>query len=70
MSMVRRAIGDSFDTTVFFQIPDMSRVLKDVAFWDVYHEHCSYFTAGALRNLFVMSGFDVMDVWTDYDDQY
>jgi hypothetical protein len=51
-------------------VPDMSRVLKDVAFWDVYHEHCSYFTAGALRNLFVMSGFDVMDVWTDYDDQY
>jgi hypothetical protein len=68
--MVRRAIGDSFDTTVFFQVPDMSRVLKDVAFWDVYHEHCSYFTAGALRNLFVTSGFDVKDVWTDYDDQY
>ena len=70
VSMVRRAIGDSFDTTVFFQVPDMTRVLKDVAFWDVYHEHCSYFTAGALRNLFVMAGFDVMDVWTDYDDQY
>jgi Methyltransferase domain/C-methyltransferase C-terminal domain len=70
VSMVRRAVGDSFDTTVFFQIPDMSRVLKDVAFWDVYHEHCSYFTSGALRNVFVASGFDVMDVWTDYDDQY
>jgi SAM-dependent methyltransferase len=70
VSMVRRAIGESFDTTVFFQVPDMSRVLKDVAFWDVYHEHCSYFTAGALRNLFVISGFDVIDIWTDYDDQY
>jgi hypothetical protein len=68
--MVRRAVGDNFDTTVFFQVPDMSRVLKDVAFWDVYHEHCSYFTTGALRNLFVTSGFDVVDVWTDYDDQY
>lgn len=70
ISMVRRAIGDRFDTTVFFQVPDMSRVLKDIAFWDIYHEHCSYFTAGALRNLFVMSGFDVTDVWTDYDGQY
>jgi hypothetical protein len=70
VSMVRRAIGDRFDTTVFFQVPDMSRVLKDVAFWDVYHEHCSYFTASALRNLFVMSGFEVVDVWTDYNDQY
>ncbi len=70
VSMVRRAIGDSLDTTVFFQVPDMSRVLKDIAFWDVYHEHCSYFTAGALRNLFVLSGFEVDDVWTDYDQQY
>ena len=70
VSMVRRAIGENAETTVFFQVPDMSRVLKDVAFWDVYHEHCSYFTAGALRNLFVMSGFEVIDVWTDYDDQY
>ena len=70
VSMVRRAIGESFDTTVFFQVPDMSRVLKDVAFWDIYHEHCSYFTAGALQNLFVMAGFDVSDVWTNYDDQY
>ncbi len=70
VNMVRRAIGDRFETTVFFQVPDMSRVLKDIAFWDVYHEHCSYFTAGALRNLFVMSGFEVVDVWTDYDGQY
>ncbi len=70
VSMIRRSIGNSFDTTVFFQVPDMSRVLKDVAFWDVYHEHCSYFTAGALQNLFYMAGFDVDDVWTNYDDQY
>jgi hypothetical protein len=70
VNIVRRAIGESVDTTVFFQVPDMGRVLKDVAFWDVYHEHCSYFTATALRNVFVMSGFDVLDVWTDYDDQY
>jgi len=70
VSTVRRAIGESFDSTVFFQVPDMSRVLKDVAFWDIYHEHCSYFTAGALQNLFVMAGFDVVDVWTNYDGQY
>jgi hypothetical protein len=65
VSMVRSAIGDSFGTTVFFQVPDMSRVLKDVAFWDIYHEHCSYFTARALQNVFVMGGFDVVDIWTN-----
>jgi hypothetical protein len=48
----------------------MTRVLRDAAFWDVYHEHCSYFTPGALKNLFSLTGFDVIDTWTDYDDQY
>ncbi len=70
VSMVRRAIGNNLHTTVFFQVPDMKRVIADVAFWDIYHEHCSYFNAGSLRNLFVMAGFDVIDVWSDYDDQY
>jgi SAM-dependent methyltransferase len=70
MRTVRRSIGDRYDTVVFFQVPDMSRVLKDLAFWDIYYEHCSYFSAESLKLLFEEQGFDVMDVWTDYDDQY
>ena len=67
---VRRSIGDDLDTTVFFQIPNASYVLQDVAFWDIYYEHCSYFTESSLKYLFLSSGFDVLDVFTDYDDQY
>lgn len=70
VGMVRRAIGDAPDTVVFFQVPEMRRVLKDLAFWDVYHEHCSYFTPGSLARLFRSQGFDVLNLWTDYDDQY
>jgi SAM-dependent methyltransferase len=70
MRTVRRSIGDRHDTVVFFQVPDMSRVLRDLAFWDIYYEHCSYFSAESLKLLFQETGFDVMDVWTDYDDQY
>ena len=66
---VRRAVGNN-PTKIFFQIPDMSRVVEEVAFWDIYYEHCSYFTASALRTLFTREGFDVTKVWTDYDGQY
>ena len=69
VSTVRRAIGDKVPT-IFFQVPDMGRVLKDTAFWDVYHEHCSYFTEDSLRTLFVLCGFNVLETWRDYDDQY
>lgn len=70
VGMVRRAVGDNPDTVVFFQVPEVRRVLRDVAFWDVYHEHCSYFSAGSLGRLFRSQGFEVLSLWTDYDDQY
>jgi SAM-dependent methyltransferase len=70
VSTVRRSIGDRHDCVVFFQIPDMQRVLRDFAFWDVYYEHCSYFTAVSLRYLFEKCGFDVLETGTEYDDQY
>ena len=70
MTTVRRSIGDRGDTVVFFQIPNAQYVLCDVAFWDVYYEHCSYFTKGSLARLFRRAGFEVRDLWTAYDNQY
>jgi hypothetical protein len=67
---VRQAIGDRSDTTVFFQVPDAIRVLRDCAFWDIYYEHCSYFCAGSLTRVFREAGFQVLETWNDYDGQY
>ncbi len=69
VNTVRRSIGEN-DSIVFFQIPNADYVLGDLAFWDVYYEHCSYFTKGSLAHLFHNAGFDVQELWTDYDDQY
>lgn len=68
--MVRRAIGERRDTAVFFQVPNALYVLRDTAFWDIYYEHCSYFTPGALARLFRACDFGVRDLWCGYDDQY
>ncbi len=67
---VRRAIGNRTDTIVFFQVPDVSRILRELAFWDIYYEHCSYFSPGSLARLFRNGGFDVLDLRKDYEDQY
>ena len=67
---MRRIIGSRLDTVVLFELPDTLRVLDEVAFWDVYYEHCSYFSAGSLARLFERFGFAVMDLHMDYDDQY
>jgi hypothetical protein len=70
MRMVRTAIGDRHETVVLFELPDVQRVLDEIAFWDVYYEHCSYFSAGSLGRLFRSCGFEVLDVRREYDDQY
>jgi len=70
MGTVRRSIGDRPDTIVFFQVPNARYILRDVAFVDVYYEHCSYFSQGSIARLFRRHDFDVLDLWIDYDDQY
>lgn len=70
LGTVRRAIGDDLDTIVFFQIPEAGRIVEDCAFEDIYYEHCSYFTPGSVARLFRKTGFEVLDVDTEYDDQY
>jgi SAM-dependent methyltransferase len=70
VSMVRDSIGERHNITVFFQVPDVMRVLKEVAFWDIYYEHCSYFSQGSLSQLFYNCGFEPLGLEKEYDDQY
>jgi len=70
VSRIRKTVASRPDTIVFFQIPDIDRILEERGFWDVYYEHCSYYSAGSLARLFRHAGYEVMNVWRDYGDQY
>lgn len=70
VSTAMRGIGGRRDVVVFFDVPDTLRVLREAAFWDIYYEHCSYFSPGSLARLFRDLGLDVIDLQLDYDDQY
>jgi SAM-dependent methyltransferase len=67
---VRRVASAEHGTVVFFQIPDVRRILDETAFWDVYYEHCSYFSPASLEYLFRHAGFEVLRTSTGYDGQY
>lgn len=70
VQMVRNAIGDRGETIVFFEVPDVARILKEQVFVDIYYEHCSYFSLGSLARLFRACGFEVLELAKDFDDQY
>jgi SAM-dependent methyltransferase len=67
---VRSSVGSRLDTIVFFEVPDVIRVLRELAFWDIYYEHCSYFSPGSLARLFRLCNFEVTELSRDFNDQY
>lgn len=70
MRTLIRTISGCPETLFLFELPDVFRVLKEAAFWDIYYEHCSYFTTGSLARLFRQSGLDLLELELEYDDQY
>jgi SAM-dependent methyltransferase len=73
MRELRATIGDGGGrrgVAVFFELPDVMRELREGAFWDIYYEHCSYFSAGSLARLFRSTGFDVTELTLEFEGQY
>lgn len=70
LSLIRKSLDDSPETVVFFEIPQISRILDIQAFWDIYYEHCSYFSAGSLARLFRSTGYEILNLRLVYSDQY
>lgn len=70
VATVRAALTLSPQAIVFFQVPDVTRVLRDCAFWDIYFEHCSYFSPGSLAGLFRRCGLSPLRIESDYYGQY
>lgn len=62
---VRKAVEDRYNSTIFFEVPNVLYTLKDLGIWDLIYEHCSYFSPESLVYLFANNGFDV-DIVKDY----
>ncbi len=69
METIRRSIKTS-EPILFFEIPCVVRILEIQAFWDIFYEHCTYVSPGSLARLFRLNGFEVLDLYLEYDNQY
>lgn len=58
------------ERVVLFEVPAAERIFAECAFWDVYYEHCCYFTSETLARAFAAAGFDVRRTARVYDGQY
>lgn len=67
---IRDSLDGRTDVLLFLEVPDALRVFREGAFWDIYYEHCSYFSAGSLGRLFRAAGFEPTEILLEYGDQY
>lgn len=70
LHMLRVGLDRAPDAVVVFEVPDTWRVLEEMAFWDLFYEHCSYFTAGSLARAFRAAGVIPRTLERTFDDQY
>jgi hypothetical protein len=68
MGYVRKHL-DRREPIVFFEVADVTRVLRELAFWDVSYEQCSYFSLGSLARLFRAGDFEVFSLTRDADSR-
>lgn len=60
------AEANDYQGLLYIEVPDFRWIVAKNAFYDVFFEHCNYFTLPALRCLFS----DVLDAGTFFGDQY
>jgi SAM-dependent methyltransferase len=68
VTAIRRAVTD--DAVVYFETPDLTWILDNQVIWDVFYEHCNYFTPSSLRQVFERAGFSNISVERCFDGQY
>jgi SAM-dependent methyltransferase len=67
---IRTALGPRFSVPVFFEVPNVLYTLRDKGIWDLIYEHCSYFSAPSLEQVFRLSDFEVHGVTELYEAQF
>lgn len=57
-------------SVAFVETPRLEWILDQAAFWDVFYEHCSYFTAPALGQVMARAGLVVSAAGASFGGQY
>jgi len=53
LQTIRKAVNSKCH--VFIEVPSFEWIVEHRAFWDIFYEHCNYFTQNCLENMFLKS---------------
>jgi 2-polyprenyl-3-methyl-5-hydroxy-6-metoxy-1,4-benzoquinol methylase len=67
---LRQALGSNMAAAIFIETPDIRWILKQIAIWDIFYEHCSLFSPGSIARLLTQQGFHVQRITRAFGEQY
>jgi len=73
LKTIRSALGVTdkvSDCVVFFEMPSVLYIIKEMGIWDIIYEHCGYFCKNSLSKAFQLSGFIPQTLENVYGKQY
>jgi SAM-dependent methyltransferase len=70
LKILRRTIGNRENTRLFFEVPNATKIFREMFIWDIIYEHFSHFTSPSLTYTFSVSDFHVNKISKDFKDQF
>lgn len=70
LTALRSTIRGQHNTILYFEVPNILLILKDLSVWDIIYEHCSYFGAASLEKVFHLSKFDTIKIGESFGNQF
>ncbi len=70
LKTLRRTIDNHIETKIFFEVPNTSDIIGNLAIWDIIYEHCCYFSPTSLSYAFKSCGFRVDKIIDQYRGQF
>lgn len=61
---------DAGNAPIYIETPDWDWIAENNSHWDVFYEHCNYFSTNALANLARLHGFSVIRHYCVFGTQY
>lgn len=70
LGLLARSTSRTSGARLVIEVPDARRIFVEGAFWDVYYEHCSYFTVDSMGAALRGAGMSVDRVESVFGSQY
>jgi hypothetical protein len=70
LRLIHRALAPNPEGRVYLETPALEWILENVAVWDLFYEHASYFSQRSLRNALALAGLRLHSLERVFGEQY